>query len=140
MLPLWIVQKLDIRLGQLQISRCKCRYLKKVDDALCLTDKQTGGGPVTILAHSAGGWLGRVYLLGFGHQDRIQKFISLGSPHLPPSKVRVYHKSLEVFAQMDFIAEYVTHPSMTRFQTFLYDWKLLDIARIGQDILSLSLK
>ena len=28
--------------------------------------RQTGGGPVTLLAHSAGGWLARVYLLSFG--------------------------------------------------------------------------
>ena len=28
--------------------------------------RQTDGGPVTLLAHSAGGWLARVYLLSFG--------------------------------------------------------------------------
>ena len=65
------------------------RYLNRVDDALKSTSEQTGGGPVTLLAHSAGGWLGRVYLLGFGTQDRVDKFVTLGSPHLPPLKVRV---------------------------------------------------
>ena len=39
------------------------RYLEKVDAAVKLAQEATGGGPVTLLAHSAGGWLGRVYLL-----------------------------------------------------------------------------
>lgn len=63
------------------------RYLNRVDNALKSTAEQTHGGPVTLLAHSAGGWLGRVYLLGFGTQDRITKFVTLGSPHLPPLEV-----------------------------------------------------
>ena len=69
------------------------RYLKKVGDALDSVGRQTGNGPVTFLAHSAGGWLGRVYMLGFGTQGRIQKFVTLGSPHLPPLKVSIARPS-----------------------------------------------
>ncbi len=39
-----------------------CRYLNKVDDAVKAA-KQATDGPITVLAHSAGGWLSRVYLL-----------------------------------------------------------------------------
>ena len=46
----------------------------------------TGGGPVSLLAHSAGGWLARVYLLGFGTKG-IDRLVTLGSPHQPPPKV-----------------------------------------------------
>lgn len=46
--------------------------------------KQTAGdSPITLLSHSAGGWLGRLYMLDFG-TDGIDQFVSLGSPHLPP--------------------------------------------------------
>jgi len=41
------------------------------------------GAPITLLAHSAGGWLGRLYLLDFDRAG-IDRFVSLGSPHLPP--------------------------------------------------------
>lgn len=40
-----------------------------------------GSEKVTIIAHSAGGWLGRVYMADFGTDD-IALFLSLGSPHL----------------------------------------------------------
>ena len=43
---------------------------------------------MALLAHSAGGWLARVYLLGFGSQGSIDKLITLGSPHMPPPKVQ----------------------------------------------------
>ncbi|KAF5827796.1 hypothetical protein DUNSADRAFT_18711 [Dunaliella salina] len=38
-----------------------------------------------MLTHSAGGWLGRVYMLDFGAEG-IDHFVSLGSPHQPPPK------------------------------------------------------
>ena len=46
----------------------------------------TDGAPVTLLAHSAGGWLARVYLLGFGTSG-IDRLVTLGSPHQPPPQV-----------------------------------------------------
>jgi len=42
------------------------RYLKHMREAIDDSRRQTDGGPVTLLAHSAGGWLARVYLLSFG--------------------------------------------------------------------------
>jgi hypothetical protein len=41
------------------------------------------GAPITVLTHSAGGWLGRVYLKDFGTAG-VDRFVSLGSPHQPP--------------------------------------------------------
>ena len=41
---------------------CLSRYLNKVDAAVAAA-KQATDGPITIVAHSAGGWLSRVYLL-----------------------------------------------------------------------------
>lgn len=38
------------------------RYLERVDVAVAAA-KQATDGPITLLAHSAGGWLARVYLL-----------------------------------------------------------------------------
>ena len=87
-----------------------CRYLNRVDAALKATDEQTSGGPVTIIAHSAGGWLGRIYLLGFGTQGRVDRFISLGSPHLPPLKVAPWSLRAEPVPQWcpDFGADSMT--------------------------------
>lgn len=39
------------------------RYLDRITEALQQVDEQTGGVPITLLAHSAGGWLSRVFLL-----------------------------------------------------------------------------
>ncbi|KAJ9523666.1 hypothetical protein QJQ45_019934 [Haematococcus lacustris] len=41
------------------------------------------GAPITMLSHSAGGWLGRVYLKEFGTAG-VDRFVSLGSPHQAP--------------------------------------------------------
>ena len=47
------------------------RYLDRVAAAVKAAKQATDGGPITLLAHSAGGWLARVYLLvrhpGFEH-------------------------------------------------------------------------
>ncbi|KAK9829466.1 hypothetical protein WJX72_006040 [[Myrmecia] bisecta] len=59
-------------------------YLTRVDEAVAATAEEVDG-PVTLLAHSAGGWLARVYLLGFG-TDRVDRLVTLGSPHNPPSE------------------------------------------------------
>ena len=49
-------------------------------------ERTADGSPVTLLAHSAGGWLARVFLLGYGTAD-IDRLITIGSPHLPPPEV-----------------------------------------------------
>ncbi len=54
----------------------RCRYLNKVDDAVKAA-KQATDGPITVLAHSAGGWLSRVYLL----VSRLQPFHAFPTEH-----------------------------------------------------------
>ncbi len=62
-------------------------YLDKVKAAVAEAKGETGGGPITLLAHSAGGWLGRCYLaeVEAPSDAGVDRFVSLGSPHLPPS-------------------------------------------------------
>jgi len=57
-------------------------YLQKIESAVAAA-KENKGAPITILAHSAGGWLGRLFLLDFDRSG-IDRFISLGSPHVAP--------------------------------------------------------
>ena len=45
--------------------------------------RESDGAPVALLAHSAGGWLARTYLLGCDAVG-IDALVTLGSPHLPP--------------------------------------------------------
>ena len=63
-----------------------CRYLKRIDDAVNSVKTQTDGAPVTLLAHSAGGWLSRVYLHSSGTAG-IDRLVTIGSPHSPPPQV-----------------------------------------------------
>ncbi|CAL8463623.1 g3157 [Coccomyxa elongata] len=59
-------------------------YLERVDAAV-KSAQEASDGPVTLLAHSAGGWLARVYLLGYGTRG-IDRLVTLGSPHQAPPK------------------------------------------------------
>ncbi|CAK0738527.1 hypothetical protein CVIRNUC_001055 [Coccomyxa viridis] len=70
--------------GKLQPRPTVDWYLNKVDAAVTAA-RQATDGPITILAHSAGGWLSRVYLLGFG-TEQIDRLVTLGSPHQAPPK------------------------------------------------------
>lgn len=58
-------------------------YLELISKAIDQAQSQSNGAPITLLAHSAGGWLGRLFMLDYGTAG-IQAFCSLGSPHLPP--------------------------------------------------------
>lgn len=58
-------------------------YLDRVNQAMQELKSSTDGAPITMLTHSAGGWLGRVYLLDFGSQG-VDRYVSLGSPHAAP--------------------------------------------------------
>ncbi|VAI42919.1 unnamed protein product [Triticum turgidum subsp. durum] len=49
-------------------------------DCLMLAD-----GKLSLIGHSAGGWLARVYMEEFGTSD-ISLLLTLGTPHLPPPK------------------------------------------------------
>lgn len=60
-------------------------YLNRIDGALkALQERGHTSSPATMLTHSAGGWLGRVYLNDYGCQG-VDRLVSLGSPHLPPA-------------------------------------------------------
>lgn len=58
-------------------------YLERVDSAMKALKAEVEDAPITMLTHSAGGWLGRLYLLDFGTTG-VDRFVSLGSPHQPP--------------------------------------------------------
>ncbi|KAH0726206.1 hypothetical protein KY285_001915 [Solanum tuberosum] len=62
-------------------------YLKRIDEAVSEAKElaQGGSGTLSIIGHSAGGWLARVYLQEFGSSD-ISLLLTLGTPHLPPPK------------------------------------------------------
>lgn len=58
-------------------------YLQRVNASLDELKRAVDGGPITLLCHSAGGWLGRVFMLDYGVTG-IDRYITLGSPHAPP--------------------------------------------------------
>ncbi|XP_057497958.1 uncharacterized protein LOC130782595 isoform X2 [Actinidia eriantha] len=60
-------------------------YLKRVDEAVNEAKELAGGGTLSIIGHSAGGWLARVYMEEFG-LSHISLLLTLGTPHLPPPK------------------------------------------------------
>uniref|UniRef100_A0A7N0T1Y3 GPI inositol-deacylase n=1 Tax=Kalanchoe fedtschenkoi TaxID=63787 RepID=A0A7N0T1Y3_KALFE len=60
-------------------------YLKRVDDAVQEAKELGEGGTLSVIGHSAGGWLARVYMEEFGRSG-IALLLTLGTPHLPPPK------------------------------------------------------
>lgn len=47
--------------------------------------KTSGSEKVSLVAHSAGGWLARLFLSEFG-TEKVDLLLTLGSPHLPPPR------------------------------------------------------
>lgn len=60
-------------------------YLKRVDAAVAEAKQLAQGGSVSIIGHSAGGWLARVFMEEFGDSG-ISLLLTLGTPHLPPPR------------------------------------------------------
>eukprot|EP00262_Sarcandra_glabra_P010527 TRINITY_DN25817_c0_g1_i1.p1 TRINITY_DN25817_c0_g1~~TRINITY_DN25817_c0_g1_i1.p1 ORF type:complete len:323 (-),score=39.13 TRINITY_DN25817_c0_g1_i1:236-1204(-) len=60
-------------------------YLQRVEEAVSEAKLLAEGRSLSLIGHSAGGWLARVYMeeLGLSH---ISLLLTLGSPHLPPPK------------------------------------------------------
>lgn len=54
-------------------------YLSRIADAVRDAKERSGAARVTLVAHSAGGWMARVYLKDFGVDD-VAGLVSLGSP------------------------------------------------------------
>ncbi|KAF5192726.1 alpha/beta-Hydrolases superfamily protein [Thalictrum thalictroides] len=60
-------------------------YLKRVDEAVIEAKLLAEDGCLSVIGHSAGGWLARVYMEEFGISD-ISLLLTLGTPHRPPPK------------------------------------------------------
>ncbi|PON56664.1 GPI inositol-deacylase PGAP1-like [Parasponia andersonii] len=61
-------------------------YLKRVDDAVQeAKDLSQSATTLSLIGHSAGGWLARLYMEEFG-LSHISLLLTLGTPHLPPPK------------------------------------------------------
>ncbi|ESQ41762.1 hypothetical protein EUTSA_v10014137mg [Eutrema salsugineum] len=60
-------------------------YLKRIDDAVREAKELAQGQGLSLIGHSAGGWLARVYMEEFGNSD-ISLLLTLGTPHLPPPR------------------------------------------------------
>ena len=60
-------------------------YLTSISTAVSALKERGPSRPLAMVSHSAGGWLGRVFMHGFGSEG-VDRFISLGSPHRPPPK------------------------------------------------------
>ncbi|KAK3025046.1 hypothetical protein RJ639_044797 [Escallonia herrerae] len=60
-------------------------YLKRVDEAVNKAKEMSQGGSLSLIGHTAGGWLARVYMEEFGSSD-VSLLLTLGAPHLPPPK------------------------------------------------------
>ena len=56
------------------------KWAAEVSSRVC-GGKTAEGAKVSLLAHSAGGWLARLYLGENGTQD-VELLLTLGSPHL----------------------------------------------------------
>ncbi|KAL8500645.1 hypothetical protein ACS0TY_020286 [Phlomoides rotata] len=60
-------------------------YLERVEEAMNEAKELAQGSTVSLIGHSAGGWLARVYLQEFGTSD-VSLLLTLGTPHLAPPK------------------------------------------------------
>ncbi|KAK4768620.1 hypothetical protein SAY87_003761 [Trapa incisa] len=60
-------------------------YLERVNIAVQEAKELTEGGMLSLIGHSAGGWLARVYMEEYGATD-ISLLLTLGTPHQPPPK------------------------------------------------------
>ncbi|CAF2136413.1 unnamed protein product [Brassica rapa] len=60
-------------------------YLKRIDDAVREANELSQGKGLSLIGHSAGGWLARVYMEEYGNAD-ISLLLTLGTPHLPPPR------------------------------------------------------
>ena len=54
-------------------------YLSRIADAVAAAKEKSGADRVALVAHSAGGWMSRVYMQDFGVDD-IRCVVTLGSP------------------------------------------------------------
>ncbi|KAM5554353.1 hypothetical protein ABKV19_022628 [Rosa sericea] len=67
-------------------------YLKRVDEAVKEAKELTQGGPLSLVGHSAGGWLARLYMEEYGKSD-ISLLLTLGTPHQYLQGARLFGNS-----------------------------------------------
>lgn len=60
-------------------------YFERMDDAISEAKQLSQQGSISLVGHSAGGWLARVYIQEFKPSD-ISLLLTLGTPHLGPPK------------------------------------------------------
>ncbi|XP_015895258.3 uncharacterized protein LOC107429114 isoform X2 [Ziziphus jujuba] len=81
-------QKLELTLRNYGVETVVAkvsRYLKRVDEAVQEAKELSQGCTLSLIGHSAGGWLARIYMEDFGI-SHISLLLTLGTPHLPPPK------------------------------------------------------
>ncbi|CAJ1936874.1 unnamed protein product [Sphenostylis stenocarpa] len=72
--------------GTLQPKPVLDWYLERVEEAVQEAKESANGfETVSLVGHSAGGWLARVYMQEFGY-SHVSLLLTLGTPHLPPPK------------------------------------------------------
>ncbi|KAH9771101.1 alpha/beta-Hydrolases superfamily protein [Citrus sinensis] len=67
-------------------------YFSRMNDAIQKAKEFTPGGKLSLIGHSAGGWLARVYMEEFGSSD-ISLLLTLGTPHLYIQGARFFGNS-----------------------------------------------
>ncbi|EPS67981.1 hypothetical protein M569_06790, partial [Genlisea aurea] len=60
-------------------------YFERVEAAIADARESAEGSSLSMIGHSAGGWLARVYLQEFGQSD-VSLLLTLGTPHRAPPK------------------------------------------------------
>ncbi|KAH6827005.1 alpha/beta-Hydrolases superfamily protein, partial [Perilla frutescens var. hirtella] len=60
-------------------------YLERIEEAINEAKELNEGSTLSLIGHSAGGWLARVYLQEFGISN-VSLLLTLGTPHLAPPK------------------------------------------------------
>lgn len=75
--------KLNYWLGTLEPNQVLSWYMRKIKSGLDMLQEVVGDGNVCMVGHSAGGWLGRVYIAD--HGARVSTLVTLGTPNVPPA-------------------------------------------------------
>ncbi|XP_023637015.1 uncharacterized protein LOC17882793 isoform X2 [Capsella rubella] len=84
-------KKLEVTLGEYGVPSVVAAvsrldwYLNRIDDAVREANVLAQGQGLSLIGHSAGGWLARVYMEEYGNSD-ISLLLTLGTPHLPPPR------------------------------------------------------
>ncbi|CAJ2642582.1 unnamed protein product [Trifolium pratense] len=88
-------------------------YLERVNDAVEEANELAGEGgdsttTLSLIGHSAGGWLARLYMQQFG-VSHISLLLTLGTPHLPPPKGVID----QTRGLLDYVQKYCSQPVYT---------------------------